>query len=105
MFSGAEDVGEKLLVEVVRHGAVDGIHLAAVQQIVIVRRLETDVEIRGEPIEHFLVGITNSGDARRKVQVEQMTPTGGGAGKLPTHQAQADDAKANLLFRHAQASR
>src|SRR5512138_2768832 len=96
VFACADDVGIELLVQDMRHGAVNRVNVAAVEQVVIVGGFDGDaVKVGLEPAEERRVGIADAGDDRGEGELEQVAPAGDGAAELAPHEAEAENAEAN----------
>ena len=105
MLARAQNIHVELLVEVVRHGAVDRLDLAFGQQIVIIGEGPHARQRVAEPRHRVGVGVADGDDLWPHADVAQMDPARGGAGELAAHQPAADDAELDdALRRHACAS-
>ena len=100
VLTSVDNGGVELLVQVVRHRAVDRLDKRVREQLSVVRhesrtRFESFV-----PREHLGIEIANDGDLRAHADVRQVHPAGRGARKLATHEPAADDAEANDPVSH-----
>lgn len=101
VFSGLNDVHVQFFMQVVRHGAVDGLNVVGVEQVVTVcGGYMNAVEIVCKPVEHGGVAIADAYDARHDIQVEQVAPASRRAAKFAPHQAAADHAKVDDTLLH-----
>ena len=96
VLSCTNDVHIHPLVKIMRDGAVYSVYIGAVQQIVIIRRLQRDGRyILLKPIEQKFVCITDAHNLRSKIQTAQVTPARRGRCKFPPHQAETNHPKSN----------
>ena len=79
-----------LLVQVVRHGAVDGLDRRVGEQVPVVGRERGGGVESCVPPERRLVDVADRGDHRPHAERSEMHPACGGAGELAAHQAAAD---------------
>ena len=92
VLSRRQDIGVDVVVQVVRHGAVDGLHVVIGQKGAVVRRdLRNRRDIRGEPVGQRGVQIADRYDLGAGARILQMQPPGGRGGEFAPHEATADD--------------
>jgi len=102
----ADDLRINLRMLVVRHRAVDGLHLGIGQQLTVVVIEILRVGVAAEPVEIRVRAVAGRDDLRPGNVPQQMEPAQRRAGKFLAHQPAADDAELHGLFhRHASISR
>ena len=94
VFASRQNVRIDLVMQVVRHGAVNCFHFVIGQQLIIViRHLSDRWHIFGKPIRQSRVEIAYGNNFRSRFCVRQVQPSGCRGGKFSPHQATTDHAK------------
>ena len=93
MLARAQDIHVELLVQVVRHGAVDRLDLALGQQVVIVGEGPHAGQRAREPVIASGLASQTATICGRTPMSSRWHPARGGAGELAAHQSAADDAE------------
>ena len=96
MLARGDDGAVELLVQIVRHRAVDGLHTGVGQELAVVgRRLPDRRDPLGQPSPPLIVPVADRDQLGARVHLRQVKPAGHGARQLPSHQAAADDPERN----------
>ncbi len=87
MLAGPDDVTVDLLVQVVRYGAVDRVHVRGSQQVLVVSRGNRQAgKVLCKPFLHLRVGIAHTGQHGHRAVVKEMAPPCNRAAELAPHE-------------------
>ena len=97
MFPCPDNVGIKLGVEVMGDGTIDGLHILALEESMVIGRREPEGwDVLFKPAEGALVRIARCDKDRSGIALGEMTPSRCSAGKFPAHKAQPNKSEANF---------
>ncbi|MPN35984.1 hypothetical protein SDC9_183489 [bioreactor metagenome] len=94
MAAAGDDIAVNLLMQIVRHRAVDGLDFGVGQQLlVIVRDLFDGREVVAIPVVKRRILVADRHQFRLGGHFGKVAPAGGRAGEFPAHQTGADDSE------------
>ena len=104
VLAGCEAGDVELLVQVMRHSAVDRLDRVVCEQLPVVGIQSRPRFEALEPREGLGARVADGRDLRTHAEVGQVDPARGGARELAAHQTAADHAEAHMPVSHARSA-
>src|ERR1700737_856827 len=97
MFTCPDDVRIKLGMQMMRDCTIDGLYILTLQQRTVITGGEFQRrDILFEPAQGVFIRVTRRRENGSSIDIGQMAPTRGSAGKFPAHKAQPNESESNV---------